>query len=282
MTPKNLVLYEELAEITDNLTFGYDGKIHPFIWEVEDKGVCSAYEIVMQHKIWGISSIRLEDFEKFNQSVLGYSKEEYQYIFDVLTQDLTDFEFYVGYYPDEVFCLFIGKTHDSQWIGIGSGFVIDIYASFVGRFETSQTYLRNKIPLSSEAIKVLSSLEEKGLSQTEFPIWDVRNRGGEKKYIYEVAQGKKDLLEQLMISTRLLVIQEFGEGIDVLASKFYVPEDDPQRDYKKLDLFITSKLTDLKIYIVGLASVCEFNIYVVGITSSGDYAGVLIDVSLNT
>lgn len=282
MIPENLVLYEELTKVTDDLMFGHDGKIHPFIWEIEDKGVCSAYEIVMQHKIWGISSIRLEDFEKFNQSVLGYLKEEYQSIFDVLSQDLTDFEFYVGYYPDEVFCLFIGKTHDSQWIGIGSGFVIDIYASFVGKFETSQTYLRIKILLSSEAIKVLSSLEEKGLSQTEFPIWDVRNRGGGKKYIYEVAQEKKDLLEQLMISTRLLVVKEFGEGIDVLASKFYIPEDDPQRDCKNLDLFITSKLTDLKNYMVGLASVCELNIYVVGISSSGDYAGVLIDVSLNT
>jgi Nuclease A inhibitor-like protein len=280
MKSENIDLVEELTTIAENLVFGEDGSISPFIWEVAEKGVLSAYNLVRQNRVWDIPSLDSRDFQEFIEGA-GRKKEEYQALYEVLESRLAEFEFYIAYYPDEIFCLYTGRTSDGDWIGVCSGFEIDAAASFVAGFETPKHYQVKSILPSQAALQLISSLEDAGFSQAKLPVWDISNRIEKKKYIYEVAQQKEEVLEKLLTSAKFLVIQDFGEGIGVLASQFYDLGDNPQRDYKNLDRVLESKLKDLRVYLVGLCSVGEFDIYVIGSTATGDYAGVLIDVTLN-
>jgi hypothetical protein len=254
---ENIELVEELRTVAENLVFGDDGSVSPFVWEVAEKGVLSAFALINQNRVWDIPSLEVKDFHDFIKDA-GRNKEEYQAIYEVLESHLAEFEFYIAYYPDEIFCLYVGKTSDGDWIGVGSGLQIEAAASFVAGFETSAHYQEAKVP-----------------------IWDIANKIEKKKYIYEVAQQKEEVLEKLLTSAKFLVIQEFGEGINMLGRKFYDPEDDPQRDYKQLDQVLKSKLKNLRVYMIGLPSSGEFDIYVIGNTSTEDYAGMLIDVILN-
>jgi hypothetical protein len=281
MKPENAELAKELASVAENLIFGEEGSIHPFVWEISEKGEWSLYNLVVQNQVWGIPSLKAENFEVFKQCAPNNLREEYQEIFDVLKSCVKEFEFYVAYYPDETFCLFLGKTTDGDWIGVGSGFEFDPYASFVGNFATPENFRIADVTPSQAALQVKSNLADRGFSEATLPIWDVTNRREKKKYVCEVARQKEQLIEKLLTSVRFLVVQDFGEGINVLGSQFYSPEDDPQRNYQELDRVLQSRLTNLRIYMIGLPSVGEFDIYVLGNSSSGDYVGVLMDVPLN-
>jgi hypothetical protein len=277
---ENIELVEELRTVAENLVFGDDGSVSPFVWEVAEKGVLSAFALINQNRVWDIPSLEVKDFHDFIKDA-GRNKEEYQAIYEVLESHLAEFEFYIAYYPDEIFCLYVGKTSDGDWIGVGSGLQIEAAASFVAGFETSAHHQVASILSSPAALQVISHLENRGFSQAKVPIWDIANKIEKKKYIYEVAQQKEEVLEKLLTSAKFLVIQEFGEGINMLGRKFYDPEDDPQRDYKQLDQVLKSKLKNLRVYMIGLPSSGEFDIYVIGNTSTEDYAGMLIDVILN-
>ncbi len=281
MKTENAALAEELASIADNLIFGEDGSIRPFVWESSERGEWSLYNLVMQNQVWGIPSIRVENFEDFKLSAPSNLRDEYQEIFDVLKSCVEEFEFYVVYYPDEIFCLFLGRTTNSDWIGVGSGFVFDQYASYVANFETPENLRVDDISPSQAALQVKSNLEQRGFSEAKLPVWNVANRWDEKRYVFKVAQQKELIIEKLLTSVRFLVVQDFGEGINVLGSRFYSPENNPKRNYQELEQVLQSRLTNLRIYMVGLPSVAEFDIYVVGNTPSGDYVGVLMDVPLN-
>jgi Nuclease A inhibitor-like protein len=282
MKTENAELAEELANIADNLIFGEDGSIRPFIWEISERGEWSLYNLVMQNQVWEIPSLRVENFEDFNPIAPSNLREEFQEIFEVLKSCIGDVEFYVVYYPDEIFCLFLGRTTDGYWIGVGSGFNFDQYASYVANFETPENLrITDDISPSQAALQVKSNLEQRGFSETKLPVWDAANRWDEKRCVFVVAQQKELLIEKLLTSVKFLVVQDFGEGINVLGSRFYASEDDPKRDYQELDRVLQSRLTNLRLYMVGLPSVAEFEIYIVGNTPSGDYGGVLVNVPLN-
>lgn len=281
MKPENVALAGELAVVTDNLIFSWDGMISPFVWEIEEKGAWSAYNLVMQNKVWSNPSLKVCNFEEFNQGVRNKAeKDEAQNLYEVLKSHLEDFEFYTAYYSDDIFCIYVGRTADSDWIGIGTEFDFDPHASLIAHYETSKSYEFKSVLPSSAALQVISNLEQAGFYEAKVPVWHFDYRKLEKQYIYQVSQQKEELVERILIASRFLAIREFGEGIDVLGNEFAVCEDDPQKDYKQLDRLLKSRLTNLRIYMVGLPSSGEFDIYVIGNTSTGDYAGVLIDVEL--
>ena len=281
MKPENVALAGELAVVTDNLTFGYDGRISPFIWEIEEKGAWSAYNLVMQNKVWGNPSLKVCNFEEYSQGANNKAeKDKAQALYEILKFHLEDFEFYVAYYSDDSFYIHVGKTSDGDWIGIGTEFDFDPHASLIGHYETSESCQFKKALPSSAALQVISNLEQAGFSEAKVPVWhiDYLRLDKKKKYIYCVSQQKEELVERILIASRFLAIRELGEGIDALGNEFAVCEDDPQKDYKQLDRLLKSRLTNLRIYMVGLPSSGEFDIYALGNTSTGDYAGVLIDV----
>jgi hypothetical protein len=51
MKSENIALVEELTTVAENLVFGEDGSISPFVWEVAEKGILSAYSLVRQNRV---------------------------------------------------------------------------------------------------------------------------------------------------------------------------------------------------------------------------------------
>jgi hypothetical protein len=198
MKPENAELVEELASVAENLIFGEEGGIHPFVWEISEKGEWSLYNLVVQNQVWGIPSLKAEKFEDFKQRAPSNLREEYQEIFDVLQLCVKEFEFYVAYYPDETFCLFLGKTTDDDWIGVGSGFEFDQYAGFVASFETPDNLRIDDVTPSQAALQVKSNLANRGFSEATLPVWDISNRREKKKFVYEVARQKEELVEKIL------------------------------------------------------------------------------------
>ena len=249
---------------------------------------------MLSHQIWGNKCLSLKPVDDL--STLGYAC---QTLLTILQSNLIEINSYRAYFPDNGFDVYIGKTQDSDWFGICSRFHYDRHNAYGGGHLKTNT----SFP-SGAALHLIGTIEKAG-----FPLARGYNF---EKWMWEVAETREQIIEKLLTSVGFLIIQEF-QGIQRLAANFaselqdieehnysnstyyYDPEADieydidaalllgypPEKDYRDLDEFLQSTLTNLRVYIIGATSSGEFDIYVLGSTQDGDWAGVLVDVELN-
>lgn len=308
MKPVNEEINSILANLAKGLKFADLGKLSPFIWETEVQGELTTEKLILLNKVWGIYSLELIDIDSFNQP-------SWLPIIDAIKASLEEIEVYQAYFPDNGFCIFIGKATDGEWFGISSSFNYELKTSgrnYVGGI--SNQFLREEITsYSQSALKLIEFLEKS-------VYIDLLQKNDRQKFTWCVTETREGVLEKVLASVNFLIIQEFN-GIQNLATRFSpqlrdivecinnywdtpssyfdeetgieyeidretrdeypLPEYPKNEDFRSLDDWLESFLNNLVVYVIGANSNTEFNIYVLGYTQEGDLAGVLIDVKLN-
>ena len=305
MKPHNKELFDNLKCLTQGLVFSDDerGSLNPFVWDVSERGKLTAEKLMLSNKIWGTKSLKRVTFDIFLEKV---SKDKQtQALLKILQSHLADIEIYRAYFPDDVFNVYIGKTGEEDWFGLCSPFD-SRGKDYSGK--TSEKFIIKNVSPTQATLNLLEELQNNYFSLTnEYAKY-------QRKWICQYADTKDKLIEKLMDSVVFFITQEYQSMLNVAAKysselrdiekeieyreTIYFDEDTgieyeiemeppieieypPGTDYRELDDFIESTLTNLRVYTIGANSNSDFHIYVLGNTQDGDWAGVLIDVKLN-
>lgn len=315
----NKEIFNRLEQLTKGLSCGDSGKVKPFIWEVAESGELTTKNLLLFNQVWGRQSItkidletfleRLKDRGQYYYSHVGLSEQKVRTLIDILQCKLVDIEVYLCYFPDSIFDIYIGKTENDVWFGVCTPVEYD-YWEMKKRFREgySQKFLINSsIAPDMDIIELQDPLMSEGF----YPDEEMRES---RRFRWEIGESPDEVLEKIFLPFKFLVVREFQdiqefalnfdvelrsleeEGpwekeIDVYidpesgeASEIEVDGNTPlyprSRDYRELDSFLKSELTNLRIYAIGVTSSLDYNVYVIGNTSVGDWAGVILNVVL--
>ncbi|MGB3204098.1 MAG: nuclease A inhibitor family protein [Crinalium sp.] len=321
MKPTNAEIFRILNELTAGKKFtDYDSVVQPFVWEVVEQGELTAKKLLLSNQIWNKPSLKVQTIETFLQELeqrgncynyLILPEERIKFLLSILQSKLTDIQIYLGYFPDNTFEVYVGKTKNNVWFGICTPVSYGYY-DLARRFPqgSSERFLiKNPVSPDSDILELQNQLVAEGFFlDDEF---------SEKRFRWEIGQSSDEVLEKILSSFKFLVIQEF-EAIQILALQFDVelrnleeegggreidiefyvdpdsgeeweieiyrrtpPEYPRNKDYRAIDSFLKSRLTNLRIYAIGAVTCRIFNIYVIGNTEEEDWAGVLLNVELD-
>ena len=309
MKSHNAELLANLKSFTQGLVFSDDerGSLKPFVWDVSERGKLTAEKLMLSNKIWGTKSLTRLTFDVFLEK--ASEDKQTKALFKILQSHLTNIEIYQAYFPDDVFNVYIGKTREEDWFGLCSPFESGDKDYSGG---TSEKFIVKNVSPSQAILNLLKELQNNYLPLTN------QYAKYQRKWMRQYADTKDKLIEKLMDSVGFFITQEY-EGIRNIAAKYsselrdieynnshrdietpyfngetyigyeidvYIErpiefEYSPGTDYRELDDFLKSTLTNLRVYTIGANSNSDFHIYVLGNTQDGDWAGVLIDVKLN-
>ena len=304
MKSHNAELLANLKSFTQGLVFSDDerGSLNPFVWDVSERGKLTAEKLMLSNNIWGTKSLKRVTFDVFLEK--ASEDKQTKGLLKILQSHLTNIEIYQAYFPDDVFNVYIGKTCEEDWFGLCSPF--DSGKDYSGG--TSEKFIIKNVSPSQAILNLLEELQNNSLSLTN------QYAKYQRKWIWQYADTKDKLIEKLMGSVKFFTTQEYKSMLNVAAKysselrdiekeieyreTIYFDEEtgieyeidieppieieySPGTDYRELDDFLESTLTNLRVYTIGANSSCDFHIYVLGNTQDGDWAGVLIDVKLN-
>ena len=309
MKSHNAELVANLKSFTQGLVFSDDerGSLNPFIWDVSERGELTAEKLMLSNKIWGTKSLTRLTFDVLLEK--ASKDKQTKALFKILQSHLTNIEIYQAYFPDDVFNVYIGETREEDWFGLCSPFESGDKDYSGG---TSEKFIIKNVSPNQAILNLLKELQN-----NYFPLTN-QYASYQRKWMRQYAETKDKLIEKLMDSVGFFITQEY-EGIQYIAAKYsselrdieynnshrdietpyfdgetyigyeidvYIErpieiEYPPGTDYRELDDFLKSTLTNLRVYTIGANSSCDFHIYVLGKTQDGDWAGVLIDVKLN-
>ncbi len=305
MKPYNEELFANLKCLTQGLVFSDDerGSLNPFVWDVSERGELTAEKLMLSNKIWGSKSLKRLTFDVFLEK--ASEDKQTKALFKILQSHLTNIEIYQAYFPDDVFNVYIGKTRDEDWFGLCSPFESSGKDYSGG---TSEKFIIKNIYPTQATLDLLKELQNNHFYLTN------QYAKYQRKWMRQYADTKDKLIEKLMDSVKFFTTQEYKSMLNVAAAysselrdvereveyreTVYFDEETgieyeiemeppiefeypPGTDYRELDDFLESTLTNLRVYTIGANSNSDFHIYVLGNTQDGDWAGVLIDVKLN-
>jgi Nuclease A inhibitor-like protein len=255
-------------------------------------------------------SERLKERGGAYYSPIQLNEQRVRSLLDILQSKLTDLEIYLCYFPDVVFDIYIGKTQNDLWFGVCTPVEYE-YRRMRNRFNyafragnSENLLIKSSVVPDSDIIELQDPLMEEGF----YPGEDMPD---DEIFRWEIGESSDEVLEKILLSFKFLIVQEFQdiqefvlnfdvnlrslkeEGpwekeIDVYidpvsgeASEIEVDSDTPiyprSKDYRELDSFLKCQLTNLRIYSIGVVLCHDYNVYVVGNTPTGDWAGVVLN-----
>jgi hypothetical protein len=304
--PSTAAVKNSLKQLTQGLTFTEYGGINHFIWEVEEKGKFGIKELLLSNFIWGNPSLKLisgdvlKDFLRGAEYDSRLSEFDITLLLTILQSSLSELKCYRAYFPDSVFEIYIGNIQDTCF-GLISPIDYDKHGT--GKRFRDGASLRllesRNLESNSYILELINQLEANRFSRQNGFIW-------------EVGEDDDNVLERLLAPSKFLVIQNYV-SIQNLAKQFdpelrnieeersiydtevdYVdpetglefelevtasgsaPSYPTAKNYRDLDTFLQSHLSNLQVYAVGATASTEFNMYVIGTMLDGDLAGVLL------
>lgn len=66
MKPASAEMVANLAWFTQGLVFPKYGRIHPFIWEVAERGELTAERLMLSNQIWNNKSLKLKQVDNLS------------------------------------------------------------------------------------------------------------------------------------------------------------------------------------------------------------------------
>lgn len=127
MKPTNIELFRRLKQFTQELKFADYGFVEPFIWEVVEQGELTAKNLLLSNHIWNKPSLEFKSIDTLLQELepdgKGYkytrwNEKNFNLLLSILQSKLTDIQIYFGYFPDDTFDVYVGKTKNNVWFGI--------------------------------------------------------------------------------------------------------------------------------------------------------------------
>jgi hypothetical protein len=291
----NKHIKSQLGETVEALgrSFGWDGEIRLFFWEVAEKGELAADKILLENKFENIPSILAVSMDEYvdrlatRQKRFGGLRENRLYtLADLLESNLSEFQIYQAYYLDDIFYFYVGKI-DEIWFGLCETFPALIHLNRVTHVHrtTSDKFLVPSI-VGCE-MKVAFLLEE--LRKNDFLTTSKFGCDGdldENLYMWDCAATKSLLIEKLLTLARFLTRFEFVDIANLkesvrLSGDTEVEEERGLMDnYQALELYLQNHLTDQQVFVVGPPSQKSFELYLLGRDQDNDWAGVSVHVGL--
>lgn len=312
MKLSNAELVKQLNELTKNLHFSSDGSssFEPFLWETNERGILrlenfltsegflftlepsTVLEFVSSKTTWIYwgsptpsevaikMNILYTELIKFFHS--HFRKLSVYLLINFGEEDSTvrkkafkksrigNPEYYLlpvnelhklcrkgGIYDEqEAFHIIIGETFDGEWLGIAPKMFN------VSTRRGGQQFVLPEVSVNENTINLKINLEAMVL-ELEFPVVECLGFYRKEKAIVEAGSIKEELLYRLLGSVGFFRAFTFSD---------YWNEDSTYPQFRLLDKFLKSHLTNLQEYIVGLNAV--YFIYSIGHTDDKDVLGV--------
>lgn len=201
-------LYNSLQQLIRSLQFSDRGKIQPFIWDTEKHGELTTKNLLIHNTIWGNQSLKSIDMSSFLAERREFAKYDIESLIDILQTKIDQIQYYIGYFPDERFDIYTGKTDKDIWFGILAPFDYDKHIVRKRFKAKSSEQLTSKISFEIDnTIQQLKSLlEENSFSQ-------------DQGFCSETGETEAVVIEKLLKPSKFLIVQSF-EGVHKLALQF--------------------------------------------------------------
>jgi Nuclease A inhibitor-like protein len=293
--PSNEHIKSQLRETVKGLgrSFGWDGEIRLYFWEVAEKGELAADKILLENKVENIPSIRSVSLDEYinwlaaRQKRFGGLRENRLYtLAELLESNLAEFQIYQAYYLDDIFHFYVGRI-DDIWFGLCETFPALRHLNRVAHVHrtTSDKFLVPKV-IGCD-MKVAFLLEE--LRRNDFLTTSKFGCDGDLDldlYMWGCAATRSLLIERLLTLARFLTRFEFVDLATLKESVRLSGDTEIEENlglmgnYQALEQYLQENLTDQQVFVIGPPSQENFDLYVLGRDQDDDWAGVAIHVGL--
>ncbi|MTJ09829.1 nuclease A inhibitor family protein [Anabaena sp. UHCC 0204] len=283
MKSNNVKVLQKLAELTRDLEFPWsdsDYPINPFVWEVQTQGEFTM-ENLFRSEISNFSSyenpgkiMKSANLDDYLESV-WQKTENYQIAIELVkknTSFLEVAEIRTLHDTADTFKIIFGTTKSGEWIGIAPQIPAD-FEEYTrnGEMVIGEPLLPVYQPQIATNLELFTQLEP---LLTDLDFYEPNMLGGftGTGFVVRLGETRKSMFNNLLDAigfARIFPFQEFTPETD--------SDDDFEEEYieatQALDTFLQSNLNNVHTYLFGMS--CCYNIYAIGETEDGDFAGVV-------
>jgi Nuclease A inhibitor-like protein len=281
MKPQNTEIIAQLQLITEDVSFASenDYPFKVFVHEVDTQGELTLEKLLETNN--HLSLVNKDDFLKTIREVIPENIQSYIQVIDLVESEAGKLEIYQIQILDEsgkyeAFNIFLIETFDGNWLG------------FSPQVDTEPSSRRSeKLPLEfddnfGDSVISLKAKLETLLINLKFVVLEYYEPNKIKEdWVLEIGKTKSEVITKLLDSLGFLKICNFKTFNSYLDFDEKDYADNPEflaeikqihQQYQSLDNLLTSKLTNLREYILGGMAV--YYLYNIGETQDGDFVGV--------